>query len=136
MSAATSLREAVRLRANERCEYCRRPDSSSALRFAIDHIMARQHGGTDQMENLAWACPSCNRRKGPNVAGIDPESGRVVALYNPRMDKWTDHFAFISETIISPTPVGRATIAVLGLNLAHQIDIRRSLFRDGLMGIE
>jgi hypothetical protein len=127
------VREAVRQRAMGRCEYCRRPESSSSLRFTIDHVVARQHGGSDGVENLAWACASCNRRKGPNLTGIDPQTGNVVRLYNPRAERWADHFAFEGELIVGRTDVGRATVVTLGLNLAHQIDVRRSLIRDGLM---
>jgi len=30
---------------------------------AVDHIVSREDGGTDQRDNLQAACPSCNRRK-------------------------------------------------------------------------
>jgi hypothetical protein len=32
--------------------------------FHIEHIMARQHGGDDNLSNLALACPDCNAYKG------------------------------------------------------------------------
>ncbi len=61
--------------------------------------------------------------KGPNLSGIDPETDRVVALYHPRRDNWDDHFSPaiasgipLGIVIHGLTPVGRATVRVLGLN--------------------
>ena len=68
------LRLFVRTRANHRCEYCGIPQEFSELRFHIEHIIPRQHGGIDDAENLALACPDCNLRKGPNLSGLDPEN--------------------------------------------------------------
>ena len=76
------LRQAVRARAAYQCEYCRVPQELSELRFHVEHIIPRQHGGDDEADNLALACPDCNLRKGPNLTGIDPETGEVVRLYH------------------------------------------------------
>ncbi len=54
------LREFVRRRAGDRCEYCRLPQEFSELRFHVEHIIPRQHGGTDDPGDLALACPDCN----------------------------------------------------------------------------
>ncbi len=68
MDAAT--RELVRRRAGNQCEYCgMREGSRVRLRFHIEHIVARQHGGGDEQENLALACHLCNAHKGPNLSG-------------------------------------------------------------------
>jgi 5-methylcytosine-specific restriction endonuclease McrA len=72
------LQETVRRRAQDRCEYCRFPESFSELPFQIDHVVARKHGGATETENLALACCFCNRFKGPNISGIDPEAKQVV----------------------------------------------------------
>src|SRR5215469_12872128 len=107
------LDEAVRRRAQYRCEYCLMYQSVRRLRFSIGHIIARQHGGTTTFENLALACPRCNRHKGANLTGIDPMTGRVVALFNPRIDPWLEHFRWQEAFVLGITPVGRATIVVL-----------------------
>ncbi|WZP01033.1 HNH endonuclease [Isosphaeraceae bacterium EP7] len=60
----------------------------------IEHIVAKQHGANDDHENFALACSRCNAFKGPNPSGIDPESGQLVHLFNPRRHAWADHFAF------------------------------------------
>ena len=62
-------------RAASICEYCQMPQQYDLLTFQIDHIIARKHHGTDEPHNLALASYSCNNHKGPNVAGIDPETG-------------------------------------------------------------
>ena len=82
----------VRQRAQDRCEYCHLPASVFPLPFHIDHIKARQHGGLTVLENLALACLHCNRHKGPNLAGADPNTGEIIRLFHPRTDRWTEHF--------------------------------------------
>ena len=72
------LRQFVRARAGQRCEDCGLPQEFSELRFHIEHVIPRQHGGDDDADNLALACPDCDLRKGPNLTGIDPQSGEVV----------------------------------------------------------
>lgn len=76
MSAA--LRLSVRKRAGARCEYCRLPDlAPDLMRFHLEHIRARRHGGRNSLMNLAWACARCNERKGPNLSGVDPDTDRA-----------------------------------------------------------
>ena len=77
-------RESIRQRANARCEYCRLPDFALEPEdFHVEHIVARKHGGRDEVENLAWACIFCNLYKGPNLASFDPDSGVLTFLFNP-----------------------------------------------------
>lgn len=87
-------------RANRRCEYCHMPAMAHAGWFHLDHIVAIQHGGLTAPENLALACGRCNRRKGPNIAGRDPETGEIVQLFNPRWDRWIDHFEWNGPDLI------------------------------------
>ena len=58
--------------------------------FHVEHIVSRQHGGTDDPRGLALACDRCNAYKGPNLTSIDPDTGTVVALFSPRRNVWTD----------------------------------------------
>lgn len=48
-------------RDGERCYVC--GTGLEAVSFEIDHVIARRHGGTDNLWNLALACSTCNRRK-------------------------------------------------------------------------
>ena len=102
-----SLRELVRRRAGNVCEYCRIPqDATPLISFHIEHIVSRQHGGSDALDALALACDRCNAYKGPNLASIDPETTAVVPLFHPREDNWDDHFAVRGGYIVSLTAKG------------------------------
>jgi hypothetical protein len=59
-----------------------------------DHIIAKQHGGSDELHNLALACIHCNRYKGPNIAGMGPDTGELTRLFHPRSDDCHRHFAW------------------------------------------
>jgi hypothetical protein len=127
------LRLAVRERAQRRCEYCRLPDVlPETLRFHLEHVLARQHGGTMAPENLAWSCQRCNERKGPNLSGVDPDTSVVVRLFHPRQDKWEEHFAFDGPKIVGRTPAGRATVWLLEMNSDERLRWRSALRRYGL----
>jgi hypothetical protein len=88
----------VRTRAGDRCEYCHLPQAATPfITFHIEHVIAKQHTPDDEdldnPERLALACDRCNLLKGPNLSSIDPESGEIVNLFNPRNDlreQWLD----------------------------------------------
>jgi hypothetical protein len=103
------------------------------LTFHIEHITARQHGGGDDSSNLALACPDCNAHKGPNLTSIDPETGRLVALFNPRRDVWSEHFSFDGPMIVGRTPAGRATVRLLYMNEEARVEMRWRLQQAGAM---
>jgi hypothetical protein len=118
------LRQFVRARAGQRCEYCGLPQEFSELRFHIEHVTPRQHGGDDDADNLALACPDCNLRKGPNLTGIDPQTGEVVRLFHARRDRWFDHFAYEEQYVVGTTSVGRTTVTLLEMNDPERRRIR------------
>ena len=88
------MRREVTERARGRCEYCRFPSDASWLTFEVEHIIAEKHGGASSFENLALACPFCNRAKGSDLASIDTETGQLTPFFNQRTERWDDHFAF------------------------------------------
>jgi len=116
----------VRTRAREHCEYCGLSQAQEPLAFHIEHILARQHGGKDVLENLALACQHCNLHKGPNLSGVDPETGEVTRLFNPRHDHWTEHFVQRDGEVIGLTSTGRATVKLLKMNAYGRRELRRS----------
>lgn len=126
-----SLRRAVVARAQSCCEYCGLPEGVLALPHEPDHVVATQHGGKTRLDNLAYTCFRCNRLKGPNIASLDPTTGLVTPLFNPRSDLWTAHFAWNGAVIVALTPVGRATIGLLRLNDTERVTLRGSLMRQG-----
>jgi hypothetical protein len=123
MDAAT--RELVRQRADNRCEYCglARDDAPFAA-FHIEHIIPKKHGGSDDASNLALACYHCNLHKGPNLTGIDPDSGAIVPLFHPRQQSWHEHFALQGSVIVGLTDTGRATVRVLMMNAVGRLELR------------
>jgi hypothetical protein len=101
------------------------------LRFHVDHIRARQHGGSSQPENLALACPECNFHKGANLTGIDPDTNQVTAVFHPRQDQWHEHFFLAGAKIIGKTPVGRTSVWLLNMNSNHRVETRKILLQFG-----
>jgi hypothetical protein len=124
-------REVIR-RANGRCEYCQFPNFAAELPFHLDHVIATKHRGETVSENLAWACFSCNLRKGPNIAGRDPETGKLTRLFNPRADRWSEHFRWLGAHLVGISDVGRTTVDVLTINDPDAVAVRPSLAAEGL----
>jgi len=122
-----SLDASVRSRASDTCEYCVLPQSVRRLRFHVEHILPRQHGGNDDLDNLALACGRCNRHKGPNIAGIDPVTGQMTRLFHPRTARWSEHFRWNGPLAVGLTPIGRTTVEVLLMNQPDEIAIREEL---------
>jgi hypothetical protein len=128
-----ALRRLVRKRARQRCEYCQLPLASGlVLSFRIEHIIAKQHGGSDDEANLAFACYHCNLHKGTNLSGIDRASGKIVPLFHPRRQSWQRHFCWNGPLLVGRTATARATIAVLAVNLRDRIEMRQLLIDAGL----
>jgi hypothetical protein len=127
-----ALSGAVWRRAKGNCEYCRVPERRSSIPFEIDHVIAEQHGGPTVGSNLALACFACNHHKGPNLAGIDPKTGRRAWLFHPSRHKWQRHFRWDGAVLVGRTPIGRATVAVLRINLPHRVAQRAALISEGV----
>jgi hypothetical protein len=124
------MEQEVRRRARGRCEYCHLPEIAFELRHEIDHVIAQKHHGPTTLENLALCCGRCNLHKGPNLSGIDPDTGLIQPLFNPRSDRWRDHFRWNGPVIVGVTPIGRATIDVLVMNDPNRVDTRRRLMEE------
>jgi 5-methylcytosine-specific restriction endonuclease McrA len=120
-----ALRQLVRLRAAGLCEYCLISETFTLAEHEVDHIIAIKHGGETVSQNLALCCTLCNRHKGSDISSIDPESGRLTPLFNPRLDRWNDHYQLQSGEILPLTAVGRVTLRLLRLNRPQRIRERR-----------
>ena len=130
-----ALREAVIERADNRCEYCQLPAYLQVGGFEIDHIEPRSRGGRTILSNLALACPSCNAHKWAHVDGEDPESRQPVLLFNPRRQRWVDHFEWSNLNpyeIVGISSQGRATVSRLQMNHPDLVHIRRLLAELGI----
>ena len=130
---SASMRRAVIARAGDCCEYCRLSQADNPFSFHIEHIISSKHGGETTVDNLALSCPDCNVFKGSDIGSIDPETGLLTPLFNPRHQSWNAHFHLNHPNAqIEPlTPEGRVTVSLLRLNSAEQIDSRSGLIRLG-----
>jgi len=126
MTPPREMARQVEARAAGRCEYCRMHQSLQGATFHVEHIMPQSRGGRAQLDNLAWACPSCNLHKSHRVAGVDLETGNEVPLFNPRIDNWNVHFRWDGYRILGQTPIGWATVIALDLNHPRRIQIREA----------
>jgi HNH endonuclease len=96
-----SIRKEVFTRAKNRCEYCLIQERFSYVSFHIEHIISIKHGGKTDLANLALACSICNLNKGTDIATVIPESTGPIRFFNPRIDKWDDHFTLETTGLIS-----------------------------------
>ncbi|HEV3143859.1 MAG TPA: HNH endonuclease signature motif containing protein [Gemmataceae bacterium] len=124
----STLRQLVRERAGFRCEYCHLPEfAAAAASFHVEHIIAKKHRGSDDPENCCWSCHRCNLHKGSNLSGRDPLTERIVRLFDPRRQSWKRHFEWYGAILVGRTQIGRATVAVLNINDAQRVELRRAL---------
>ena len=120
------LRERVAKAAGYCCGYCRTPESIAGFRLSIEHIIPEARGGKTVEANLWLACHACNEFKGAHVQAVDPTTGNRCRLWNPRRQKWHDHFAGSGDgtEIVGRTPRGRATVVTLQLNRPELVAAR------------
>jgi hypothetical protein len=118
----------VRQQAGNQCGYCRSLQKYVWGTLEIEHTIPRSKGGGNEEENLWLACRPCNTYKSAQTEAIDPLTGRTFGLYNPRKQRWTEHFAWSDDGIyvLGLTACGRATVSALQLNNSFALTVRRS----------
>jgi len=121
------LRERVAVQARHRCGYCLTSEAIVGIPMEIDHIVPRSLGGLTEEDNLWLACSLCNEHKGIRTVALDPLTGEMVPLFNPRRQVWQEHFAWTAEgdRIIGLTAIGRATVVALNLNRPSLVKARQ-----------
>ncbi len=120
-------RERVTAEADFRCGYCLTDQRVSGAQMHIEHLIPRVRGGGSERSNLWLSCAWCNSYKGTRTDARDPETGDHVALFNPRNQRWSEHFAWSDGgvRIVGLTPSGRATVEALRLNNPYIVPARR-----------
>lgn len=119
-----SLTRAVVRRAKGRCEYCRLSQDGQEATFHVDHVVPLASDGPTTLDNLALACVSCSLRKGAKQSAHDAVSGTTVPLFDPRRQRWLEHFVWEGARAVGMTATGRATIGALALNRPLVVAIR------------
>ncbi|MDO8368558.1 MAG: HNH endonuclease signature motif containing protein [Saprospiraceae bacterium] len=102
--------------------------------FHIEHIIPLHRNGSDELENLAFACDGCNSLKWTHIEWPDPESGQGVPLFNSRKEEWSVHFAWNDDftTLTGLTPEGRATLDLVKMNQPGLVNVRKALIAIGV----
>lgn len=126
------MRRQVVSRAANCCEYCLLHQDVVGSTHQVDHVISEKHQGETSLANLALSCTTCNRRKGSDIGSIDPITGDLTSLFNPRTQLWSDHFEFDGAHIIGLTPEGRTTVSFLQLNAVERVIERTELIRAGI----
>ena len=123
-----ALRQRVAAQARHRCGYCLTSEAIVGTPMELDHIIPQSLGGPTEEENLWLACSLCNDHKSDRIAALDPLSGTIVRLFDPRHQVWREHFAWTAEgdRLVGVTPTGRATIAALHLNRPSLVKARQA----------
>ncbi len=123
---AAALRQAVIERAQGRCEYCL-TWQAVVVEMEIDHVLPESAGGLTEASNLCLACVSCNGFKLAFQSAVDPETGESAPLFNPRSDRWEEHFEWSDEGthLVGVTAAGRATVERLRMNRPRMVEARR-----------
>ena len=125
------LRRLVIDRAGHCCEYCLLNQQDNFLAFEIDHIIAEKHRGPTVENNLCLSCSYCNAYKGSDIASLDPKNDELSRLFNPRTQRWSDHFKLDGGFIEPLTPEGRVTAFLLRMNHEMQVMERTMLIAQG-----
>jgi hypothetical protein len=124
------LRREVADRAHQCCEDCRVVQGIHTIDFAIDHVIAQKHGGQTVAENPCFSCYWCSSYKGSDLSSVDwAAGGQIVPLFNPRQQRWDDHFTLKRAVLQALTATGRVTIFLLRLNAPERIEERELLLR-------
>jgi hypothetical protein len=128
---SAELRRLVESRASLSCEYCLIRQSDTYLGCQVDHIISEKHGGITESDNLAYACTFCNQAKGTDIGSIVPGTGEFVRFFNPRTDRWVDHFELRGALIVPRSAIGEATVRILNLNVVERTFEREALMKAG-----
>ena len=124
---SAELRRLVEDRADHLCEYCLIAADDTFLGCQVDHVISEKHGGPTDADNLALACVYCNRAKGSDVGSIDSRSGQFVRFFNPRKDRWNEHFSLAEVQIQGVSDIGAVTARILEMNRSERILERQAL---------
>lgn len=124
---SATTRQRIAEAARHRCGYCLTSEQIIGPLLEIDHYIPESHGGTSDEDNLWLACPLCNSHKADRIGAVDPTTRMTVPIFNPRRERWSEHFEWIADgtVILGKTPAGRATVAALQMNHPEMVITRR-----------
>ncbi len=124
---SAELRRLVHERAQALCEYCLIHEEDTFFGCQVDHIISEKHSGPTEAQNLASACTFCNRAKGTDLGSMASGSGQLTRFFNPRDDRWSEHFRLDGARIVPLTVIGEVTSSVLQFNAVDRLSERFAL---------
>lgn len=125
------LRRAVMERAGECCEYCLIHSQFKLFSFHVGLVIPERHGGEIKLDNLSFSCVACSFCKSMDIGSLDPETQLITGYYNPRKQKWSEHFQLKGATIEPLTPEGRVMVRMLHLNSPERVQERTLMIQLG-----
>ncbi len=115
-------RQFVRQRANFSCEYCGVSETDVGGELTIDHFQPQSKNGSDEMENLVYACVRCNLYK----SDYFPVKSTDKPIWNPRIENRENHFIELPNgELHGLSETGKFTIELLRLNRQPLINHRK-----------
>ena len=108
------------------CEYCLIAEQYTYYGCQVDHIISEKHGGPTDASNLAYACVFCNRGKGSDIGSVT-SAGIFCRFFNPRTDRWGDHFRLSGVKIEARTDIGEVITRILLFNAVDRLLERQAL---------
>lgn len=123
MPVSAELRHAVRLAFMGRCGYCGVSEAFMGSLLEIDHFVPTSAGGTDNLDNLIYACTACNRFKRDYVP--EKHSPESLRLLHPKRDDVREHIAELDQgRLIGLTSRGWFHLQQLNLNRPQLVEMR------------
>ena len=117
-----ALSQQVRERFNFCCGYCGVSEVATGGELTIDHFVPLSRGGTDDLENLVYACFRCNINKAAYYSS-DPNA----SLLQPGRDDLEEHYQLNLTTGILEALTERGALQIQVLRLNRRPSVERRL---------
>ena len=119
-------REVVRRRYGARCGYCGVHETEAGSVLELDHFQPRSAGGMDDLDNLVYCCPTCNRLKGDFWPTSDSLT-TVQRLLHPGRDDLAQHLLAAPDgRLTAHTATGAFHLNRLRLNRPPLLALRHA----------
>jgi len=113
----------VRRRARFACEYCGVTEQNAGGELTVDHFRPQSKAGSDELDNLIYACVRCNLYKGDFWV----ESSDALQLWNPRLEPFETHFWQTEDGLLfALTETGELNLKTLKLNRLQLVAYRQN----------
>jgi hypothetical protein len=123
MTVSAVSRAASRTAYGGRCGYCGVSEIAMGGELEIDHFHPVSAGGSDDDENLVYACTACNRFKGDYAPA--PGAPETLRLLHPKRDNLEIHIVETAQGRLSGlTERGWFHIQRLHLNRSQLVETR------------